>query len=111
MDLGADHPEGLRAGVDVVQSRLDRADVPPELLVDAVVGLGHCLVGVLHEAAAKAGHPGTHAAAALSPAVEALAIAGQFCVVGISFGKADVFGLAGQPLFLILLHVSSQFYL
>ena len=111
MDLGADHTEGLGARVDVVKSWLDGADVAAELLVDAVVGLGDCFVGVLHEAAAKTGHPGAHAAAALPPTLETLAIAGQFCVVGISFGEADVFGLAGEPLLFILVHLSSQFYL
>jgi hypothetical protein len=52
-----------------VQPRLDRLYVPTKLLVDAVVGLRHGLVGVFDEAAAEAGRPGAHAAAALAPAV------------------------------------------
>ena len=37
MNLATDHAHALCAWVDVVKSRLDGLDIPPELLVDAPV--------------------------------------------------------------------------
>jgi len=101
VDLGADHAQGLSARVDIVQARLDCADVPAELLVDAVVGLRHDFVGVVDEAAAEAGHPGTRAPAALAPAVHAFAVEGHLGVVLVCFGKGDMLGLAGESISLL----------
>lgn len=76
MDFGADHSESFGARVYVVQSGFDGADVSAEFLVDSVVALGHCFVGVLDETAAQAGTPCSREAAALAPGVETLAVEG-----------------------------------
>jgi len=88
------------AGVDIMQTRLDCADVSPKLLVDAVVGLRHDFVGVVDEAAAEAGHPGSRTAAALPPAVHALVLEGHLSVVLVSFGEMYVSGFAGESVLL-----------
>lgn len=97
MYLGADHPEGLGARVDVVQAWLDCLHVSAKLLVDAVVGLRYDFVGVVDEAATQTGHPGSSTTTALAPAVHALAVEGHFSVVLVSLGEVDVFGFAVEP--------------
>ena len=100
MDFAAYHAQGLCAWVYIVQPRLDRLDVSAEFLVDAVVGLGHCLVGVLN--AAPAGDPGPQTSAALPPVVKAGSIARHFRLEGIGLGQDDVLRFACQPLVLFL---------
>lgn len=102
MNFTTNHSEGLSAWVDVVEARFDCPYVSAEFLVNTVVGLRDCLIGVLDEAAAKAGAPGSGATAALSPSVEAFTVEGEFWLVRIALGELDVFGLSGESLVLIV---------
>jgi hypothetical protein len=108
VDLGANHAQSLGAGVYVVQARFNCFHVSPEFLVDAVVGLGNCLVGVLHEAAAETGHPSPQAPAAFAPAVQALPVGGHVCMFLVDLGQLDVLGLPSQPLILLMHLLSLQ---
>ena len=106
MDLAADHTEGFGAGVDVVKSRLDGLDVPAELLVDAVVRLWYCLVGVVDEAAAQARHPCPQESAAFARAIQAFTIIGHFRLERVLLRQDDVLGLSRKP-FILILHFES----
>jgi hypothetical protein len=102
VDFGADHAQGFGAGVYVVETWADCFDVPTEFLIDAVVGLGDGLVGVFDEAAAEAGGPGTHASAALAPAMQTRAVKRQFLLMRVHFWQIDMLGFASESIILIL---------
>ena len=84
MDFAADHAESLSTRVYVVQSRFDGTNVSAEFLVDSVIALGDCLVGILDEATAQAGTPGAGESAALAPGVQALSIEGELRLVRVA---------------------------
>ncbi len=83
MDLGADHSEGLGAGIDVVQARFCSSDVPSKFLINAVVGLGNCFVWVVY--ATAAGDPRSQTSTTLSPAMKTITVAGYLCEVLVVF--------------------------
>lgn len=100
-DLHADLAEALRAWVNIVQPRFHGLKVPTEFLVHPLEALGHNFVRVVYKAAADAGSPCAHAAAALSPAVHAPAVERDFLIRPVFLGQDYVVWLPVQPLFLV----------
>lgn len=90
-----------------MEPRLYCLDVPTELLVDSVVGLGHCFVGVLYAAAADTGTPGPQTTTALSPAVQTFAIGRHISVVLVHFWQLNMFWLPCES-FMFVLHIGLQ---
>ena len=106
MDFATYHAQSLGAWVYIVEAWFYCFDVSAELLVDSVVGLGHCFVRIVDTAAADAGHPGPHTSTALSPAVKALAVAGHLGLEAILLGQFNVLRFSCES-FILILHFES----
>ena len=80
--------------------------VSTEFLVNAVVRLRHCLVGIVDTTATDARHPCSHTSTTLPPAVKAFSVARHFCLKGIGLGQFDMFGFSSES-FILFLHFES----
>jgi hypothetical protein len=64
-----------------MKSWLYGSNVPSEFLIYSLKALRNDFVWIIYEAAADAGHPGSHETAAFSPAVHTFSVKGYLGVV------------------------------
>ena len=76
MDLNTDKSKCFSARVDIMQPRFGCSNVPTKLLVDTIVGLRHCFVGIVDTTAT--GDPCSETPTALTPTMKTLTIARDF---------------------------------
>ena len=89
-----------------MKTRFNCFHVSAEFLVNAVVRLGYCLVGIVNTATTDARHPCSHTSTTLPPAVKAFSVARHFCLKGIGLGQFDMFGFSSES-FILFLHFES----
>jgi hypothetical protein len=77
-----------------MQAWLDCLHVSSEFLIDSLIGLGDYLVGIIDKAAAKAGNPCSHAAAAFTPAVHTFTIKWNLSMIVIHLWQSYMLWLA-----------------